>query len=263
MNNRDDKINTAWTPSQVDVKKIKTGDMPGDKIQITDSHFIRANTIFPYLLEDLKSLKGQRFVISVYGGSGVGKSEIGSILGHYCELAGFGAYVLSGDNYPLRIPEENDRERQRVFRRGGREALKDYLGGLQEIDFAQINQILDFFKRGALSIGLKRMGRTTDDISHELVDFSKVSILIIEWTHGNNPLLKGVDFPIFLYSTPEQTMAHRISRGRDKGIDSPFVKTVLDIEQEKLSSQAESSRLIVGKDGEILSSIEFLKLEKK
>jgi hypothetical protein len=58
----------------------------------------------------------QRAVISVCGGSGVGKSETASLLSYYLNQSGIGAYTLSGDNYPHRIPFFNDAERLRVFR---------------------------------------------------------------------------------------------------------------------------------------------------
>lgn len=62
-------------------------------------------------------------MVCVCGGSGVGKSEIASVLAYYLRQAGLGTYVLSGDNYPHRIPEDNDRERVRVYREGGLKGL--------------------------------------------------------------------------------------------------------------------------------------------
>ncbi len=287
----------TWNPPQVDISAVKTGDMPGDKIQINQSHIEKANTVFPHLRQELKNLNGRRLVVSVYGGSGVGKSELGSVLGHYCNEANFPAYILSGDNYPHRIPQFNDQERLTVFRNAGlnalarseqfsnermealqqkwpdaedfrsdaelawmdvyfnagREALRRYLGSEQETDFPMVSRIIELFKSGANTINLKRMGRTSDDIRFEAVDFSGVQVLIIEWTHGNNPLLEGVDFPIFLFSTPAETLAHRLARGRDKNTDSPFISLVLEIEQEKLISQASRAKLIVSKDGDLIS----------
>ena len=105
------KQNTQWTPPRLDIASIKTGDMPGDKVTITESHIKKSNTIFPYILQELNKHGSAKMVISVYGGSGVGKSEIGSVLGHYLNLQNYPAYILSGDNYPHRIPKYNDMER--------------------------------------------------------------------------------------------------------------------------------------------------------
>ena len=65
----------------------------------------------------------QRCVLSVCGGSGVGKSETASLLGWYLGQLGAKSYILSGDNYPHRIPEYNDAERLRVFRDTGLKGL--------------------------------------------------------------------------------------------------------------------------------------------
>ena len=64
-----------------------------------------------------------RAIVAVHGGSGVGKSEIGSVLGEMLRRDGIGAYVMSGDNYPRRIPAANDAERLRRFRTGGVQGL--------------------------------------------------------------------------------------------------------------------------------------------
>ncbi len=61
--------------------------MPGDKIDISDSHVSKANKIFPVLVkrvqEHMLTNMADKLVISVYGGSGVGKSEIASLLSYY------------------------------------------------------------------------------------------------------------------------------------------------------------------------------------
>src|SRR6056297_629332 len=99
---------TMDLPAIDDLQSIPTGDMPGDKVQITQQHVDKAQAIFPRLWELLEPLLDtsphHRAVVAVHGGSGVGKSEIGSLLAHYLNERGIGAYVMSGDNYPRRIP---------------------------------------------------------------------------------------------------------------------------------------------------------------
>ena len=46
----------------------------------------------------------------------------------------------------------------------------------------------------------------------EDVDVSDISIIILEWTHGNNENLKNIDYPIYLHSTPELTYQRRVKR---------------------------------------------------
>lgn len=286
-----------WQPPVVP-EIIPQGDMPGDKVQIGLSHIAKATTIFPLLLEHMRAVEGDKVVISVFGGSGVGKSETASLLAWYLNCAGIGAYVMSGDNYPRRIPQYNDAERNRVFRvaglkglladgvysgevqavlnglwaqeldadpakvveypwlasyqKHGRAALAGYLGTALEQDFDEINGVIANFRSGAESGWLKRMGRTEDARWYSQVDFRSIDVLILEWTHGNNAALKGIDIPILLNSTPEETREHRRSRARDGKTDSAFTTMVLEIEQAMLDDRAPFAKIILSKSGEIL-----------
>lgn len=119
-------LQAPWTAPQVP-SDIERGDMPGDVICIEAEHIRKAETIFP-ALKDMAARQMERspegrVVISVCGGSGVGKSEIASILAFYFRRLGVGTYTLSGDNYPRRIPMDNDAERLRVFRNGALRGL--------------------------------------------------------------------------------------------------------------------------------------------
>ncbi len=108
---------------------IPHGDMPGDKIEIGESHIAKAKTIFPILVKELQEKMSanpyKRAVVAVCGGSGVGKSEIASLLSYFLESAGIGSYTMSGDNYPHRIPMYNDAERLHTFRKCGIRGMVD------------------------------------------------------------------------------------------------------------------------------------------
>lgn len=301
-----------WTPPELP-PVIPHGDMPGDKVSISEGHIQKANVIFPALLpllgEALAQNPARRAVVSVCGGSGVGKSEIASLLTFYLNQVGVGAYTLSGDNYPHRIPLYNDAERLRVFRvsgirglldageydaekavalealmrqvkdadpaecvfhpwlaafqRAGRAGLGGYLGTQNEIDFAELSKILARFHDGEEALWLKRMGREESAFWYERVDLRNVSVLVLEWTHGNNDLLEGVDLPVFLHSTPQETLEHRRLRARDGAPDSPFTTMVLEIEQGLLRSQAHKAKIIVSKSGELLTQEQYRVLESK
>lgn len=298
-----------WAGIQVPAD-IPHGDMPGDKVEISEEHIRKATTIFPELIgEMIKVLEkgnSEKIVVAVCGGSGVGKSEIASLLAFYLRESGIGAYTLSGDNYPHRIPMYNDAERLKVFREagmramakadaltkerveiirdfqakevdadqgllqanpwmapyleGGRAALKDYLGTPSETDFDEVSDIIKAFHQGQSSIYLRRMGRDDTALWYEKVDFSQVDVLLVEWTHGNSDYLQGVDIPVLLNSTPEETLAHRRARNRDGKLDSPFTMMVLALEQEKLHHQAKKAKIILSKNGELLSFAEYEKV---
>lgn len=294
---------SGWTLPRTD-GPIPQGDMPGDKVQIGPEHIAKANTIFPLLvpLAAEYAHKG-RVVISVCGGSGVGKSEIASLLSHYFRSAGIGSYTLVRRQLPPAYPHvqrrraepnlpcrrsagSGGRRRVQCFRPGnafravaagdgcrpalrtaypwlavyqdsGRAALAAYLGTDLEQDYNELNGILSEFHAGAESIWLKRMGRTEDARWYDAVDLSDTNVLILEWTHGNSDFLHGVDIPILLNSTPEQTRAHRRSRSRDGKTDSAFTTMVLEIEQAELDRCAHKAKIILAKTGENLTYAQY------
>lgn len=195
------------------------------------------------------STQDKRTVISIFGGSGCGKTTLSAIISQYFQKDGTCCYVLSGDHYPRRIPVHNDEERQRIFDEKGTEGLVEYLGTPNEIEFDAVNQVIEEFKSGAASISLKKMGCTEGAISYEDTDFRDIQVLLIEWTHGGSAFLSGVDLPIYIDSIPKDTLPRRVKRNRDKNAASELIKTVLDIEQKKLQEQAKNARIVIGRDG--------------
>ena len=310
----DDLIGTLrasqpWTPAPVP-EDVPHGDMPGDQVSIGPAHVDKATALFPMLVTELlpalTASPVSRAVVAVSGGSGVGKSEIASLLSFFLRSAGVGSYTLSGDNYPRRIPSQNDAERLRVFRdggtrglvvdglltperstllrglqgadvdadpgrvadhgwlasyqRAGRGALKGYLGTPAEVDFDHLSASVGQFKNGADKVHLRRMGRGPADLWYDAVDLARVSVLVIEWTHGSSDHLRGVDVRVLLHSTPAETLAHRRARGRDGATDSPFTAMVLGLEQELLDGQAAGAQIILAKNGERLSHRRYREL---
>lgn len=296
---------TNWKAPEIP-ENIPHGDMPGDKVEIGEEHKRKSEKIMERLLPLLSNCMKQngKAVISVCGGSGVGKSENASLISFYLNQMGIKAYTMSGDNYPRRIPMYNDAERLMVFRKSGikalvekklmdeevknqlqdlmrreddanlkymdegadeyypwfatyikgaLEGLKGYLGTDKEIDFDEVSEIIAQFKAGKEKIYLKRMGRTDVDLWYDEIDFSDTDVLVVEWTHGNSDYFTGVDIPVFLNSTPEETMAHRRARNRDGKVDSAFTTRVLEIEQEMLYRQAKKAKIILSKSGEFLT----------
>lgn len=127
MSNFFDKLDREFDKNIiVDIANVVHGDMPGDKVSIDDTHIAKAKTIFVELLDKVKQLNKEKIVISVCGGSGVGKSETASLLSYFFKSMGIGSYTLSGDNYPRRIPMYNDGERLHIFRESAiRGMIKD------------------------------------------------------------------------------------------------------------------------------------------
>lgn len=295
-----------WQPPEVP-DDIPQGDMPGDKVWIGPQSIQKAQVAFramlPMLREALEANPHRKAVISVSGGSGVGKTCVSALLTYYLNQLGVGAFTLSGDNYPLRYPQLNDAERTRIFRlagvrrmvaqgvynqehaailkdlqlkdldcepkecetypwlsayqAAGREELFQYLGTEKEQEYDKIQEVLRQFKEGQEKIWLKRMGRDDTALWFEEKDFSQISVVVLEWTHGNSGKFQGVDIPILLSSTPAETREYRLSRGRDANADTAFITMVLELEQKKLEDRAGAAKVIVSKSCDQLTYEEY------
>lgn len=130
----------------------------------------------------------------------------------------------------------------------GKSALENYLGQPAEQDFDYCNKILQEFHAGKSQVWVRNLGREEDSLCYEEQDFSDTEIMILEWTHSNSDFVKGVDIPIFLESTVEETLKYRLLRNRDTHIDSPFLTMVLTIEQNMLIDQSHKAKIKVGRE---------------
>ncbi len=234
--------------NKIDYELTVIGDMLGDKRIIKESHVLRSKNI---VKEILPQLKGKN-VIAFGGPSGTGKSEVASVVGTMLKAAGKGVYVLSCDNYPHRPPTQNDANRMEIHKNGGVEALRNYLGTPNEIDFERLGNIMASFKKGEPTLTLRIMNTTPG--SHRVendalkVDFSKIDVMVLEgtWSH----LVAGSDIRVFLLPPPEGTKAHRAERARDP-INVFCEEVVLPIEGKKLDEISKRAHLVVSSDGTI------------
>lgn len=203
------------------------------------------------LLPDVLEKNQGRAILSLYGGSGAGKTWISKELAEYLEAEGFHVFILAGDHYPHRVPRQNDTERRRVYECDGRKGLEKYLGTDKEIDYDAVNQVITSFREKKSQITIRYIDSEKEKIYEKNEDFSEIDILLLEWTHGNNERLKKIDIPIYLRSTPEETLRYRMERNRDADIDSPFTALVLKIEQELLERQAPRAKIIMNLSGKL------------
>lgn len=115
-----------WCPPPLGVE-MAAGDMPGDRLVLVPRHLVIAQELYPRLLSMLSTRTGKtgqhRTVIGIAGGSGSGKTGVATMLAHRLRAAGIHTLVVSGDNYPWRIPAHNDAERLGIYRLAGARAL--------------------------------------------------------------------------------------------------------------------------------------------
>lgn len=174
----------------MDMKEMTVSDLAREQIR-------NAERLFPLILEKTEERKEKKTIISVSGGSGVGKTGMAFLLQNMFEKQGKKSLIISGDNYPHRIPMYNDAERIARFRMSGLNGLiteRLYTDEVKE-------KLLELQKAGRdaeeqedmqwLSIYQKYGDKALTDYlgTDQELDYEAVSNLLMQFHGGTSQLL--------------------------------------------------------------------------
>ena len=174
----------------MDTKEITVSDLAQEQIK-------NAELLFPLIRKKTEERKEKKTVISVSGGSGVGKTGMAFLLQNMFEKQGKKSLIISGDNYPHRIPMYNDAERIARFRMFGLNGLiteRLYTDEVKE-------KLLELQKAGRdaeeqedmqwLSIYQKYGDKALTDYlgTDQELDYEAVSNLLMQFHGGTSQLL--------------------------------------------------------------------------
>ncbi len=207
--------------------------MIGDKLNIKKEHAVAAARIADIVLPRIKN-SSQKFIISVAGESGAGKSEIAYSLAEYLEKTGLKSVILQQDDYFVYPPKTNA---------GMRKENINHVG-TSEVHLGLINQnILDILaKKNRLSKPLVLYDE--DRITTETIPMAEVSVVIVEGTYTT--LLKNVDCHIFIDRNYRDTRKSRKQRGREP--QDAYLEKILKIEHAIISKHKKKSDILVNRD---------------
>ncbi len=174
----------------MEAKEMTVSDLAREQIR-------NAERLFPLILEKTEERKEKKTIISVSGGSGVGKTGMAFLLQNMFEKQGKKSIIISGDNYPHRIPMYNDAERIARFRMSGLNGLiteRLYTDEVKE-------KLLELQKAGRdaeeqedmqwLSIYQKYGDKALTDYlgTDQELDYEAVSNLLMQFHGGTSQLL--------------------------------------------------------------------------
>ncbi|MBS3792531.1 MAG: hypothetical protein V5A87_03445 [Candidatus Bipolaricaulota bacterium] len=204
----------------------------GDELVIEEHHTKRAREITT-ILEDKLSGK-DKFVVTVAGESGSGKSELASEIARLNGESGTPTGILQQDDYFVFPPQTNHEMRRKNIDQVGTYEVK--------LDFLDAN--LRSFKKRDDSIYKPLVDYAADRITTEVKEVGKYRVIIAEGTYTTT--LNFVDFRIFIDRNYRQTYEDRKRRGRDRM--EPFVEDVLEREHEIITSHRVRADLLVTSD---------------
>jgi uridine kinase len=209
--------------------------MRGDTIIVEEHHRRAAAEIVPALLSRIRE-SGGKYIISVAGESGSGKSETATAIADALAQEGIDSVIFQQDDYFVYPPKSNDRAR------------RDDIAwvGPQEVRLDLLDEHLNAFRDGAPSIGKPLVVYETDSINAEDMPTAEARVAIAEGTYTS--LLVNVDTRVFIARDYEETRAHREKRKRDAAELDPFIDEVLKIEHAIISEHRARADIVINAD---------------
>ncbi len=210
--------------------------MRGDIIIVEDHHRAAAARIVEQIAPAIEAKQG-RYVITVAGESGSGKSETAQALAEALSERGILAAIYQQDDYFVHPPKTNDRTRRDdISWVGSHEVRLDLLD-------AHLQLALD----GADEVEKPLVIYEEDRIDSEVMDLRGVKVVIAEGTYTS--LLEHVDTRVFIARNRLDTAEHRRKRGRE-GFD-PFLEEVLTIEHDIISQHRRLADVVITREYDV------------
>jgi uridine kinase len=214
--------------------------MKGDVILVEEHHKKAAQIILHKIISDIKA-KTRRYVITIAGESGGGKSEMGKAIKDALNTYQIKGVVLGQDDYFILPPRTNDvRRRQDPL----------WLGPHAEIKMDVLEGNLIDAIQGEDTITKPLVDYDHNTISEEKIDLSDVKVLIAEGTYTS--LLRNVDTRIFIDKTFEDTLTHRKKRKRGEEVGDPFIEQILVYEHQIIAGHKFLADIIITKDYDVI-----------
>ncbi len=218
--------------------------MKGDILIIDENHRKAAKQIVEIVFNKIFESKN-KYVISVAGESGAGKSEIAVSVKELFENKKIKSYIFVQDDYFVYPPKTNARQREKDIK----------WVGMQEVNLNLLDRNIKEILDGNFMIIKPLVDFNADTIGEESVDLTEYNVLIVEGTYTST--LENVNCKVFIDRNVYDTIESRKKRAREKQDD--FLEKILSIEHEIISKHKALANIIITKsfDAEINNSIKL------
>lgn len=188
------------------------------------------------LLPRLKKIQN-KFIITIAGESGSGKSEIAAVLSELLSEQDIKSIIFQQDDYFVYPPKTNDKMR------------RNNIGhvGLSEVHLKLLDQNLQEIIEQKSEIEKPLVIYDDDLITKETVKLEGIKVIIVEGTYTTT--LKNVNMHIFIDRTYVDTREARKRRAREE--QDEYLERVLKIEHEIISLHKTQADIIVTKNFEV------------
>ena len=213
--------------------------MKGEVLVLEEYHKQAARKIVEKIEAEIKG-KPERFIITVGGESGSGKSETGKAIQDELERHGIKAILLGQDDYFVLPPKTNNARRR---------ADPDWLGPHKEIRMDVLEKNLRDAVRGVDEIKKPLIDYDKNIIEEETISLKGSKVVIAEGTYTS--MLKTVDKRIFIDRNRLDTLEHRMKRKRGDEVGDQFVEQILDIEHKIIAGHKHLADIVITKQYDV------------
>jgi uridine kinase len=215
-------------------------NMRGDILVLQDYHKRAASEIVPQIVERIRR-KNTRYIITVAGESGSGKSETGKAILDELDKFGIKSVLLGQDDYFVLPPKSNDLKRRED---------PEWLGPHIEVKLDVLEQNLVDAIQGKREIVKPLVDYDSNTIEDETINLNGIKVLITEGTYTS--LLKHVDTRIFISRNWQDTLEHRQKRKRGNEVGDLFIEQVLCMEHKIIAGHKQLADFLITKDYDVI-----------
>ncbi len=214
--------------------------MKGDKLVLQDYHRRAATEIVGHIIQDIRKKK-TRYIITIAGESGSGKSETGKAIADELGKYDIKSVLLGQDDYFVLPPKSNDLKRRED---------PEWLGPHIEVKLDVLEQNLLDAIHGKKEINKPLVDYDSDTIEDETIDLDRVKVLIAEGTYTS--LLKHVDTRIFICRNWIDTLELRQKRMRGNEVGDPFIEQILSVEHKIIAGHKQLADFLITKEFSVI-----------
>ena len=215
--------------------------MKGDVI-VVEAHHRRAAAAIVMGIDEKIRAKSSRYVITVAGESGSGKSETGKAIADELALLGVRSVILGQDDYFVLPPRSNDARRRKD---------PEWLGPHVEVRLDALEGNLRDAVGGKADLIKPLIDYDRDSVEEVRISLNGIKVVIAEGTYTS--LLKHVDTRVFIARNRLETLEHRRKRNRGSEAGDPFIEQVLMTEHKIIAGHAQLADFIITKDYDVLT----------
>jgi uridine kinase len=210
--------------------------MKGDKLVLLDYHKRAASEIVSHIIQGIRKKK-TRYIITVAGESGSGKSETGKAIADELDKYSIKSVLIGQDDYFVLPPKSNDLKRRED---------PEWLGPHVEVKLDVLEQNLMDAIHGKKEISKPLVDYGSNTIEDETINLDGIKVVIAEGTYTS--LLKHVDTRIFICRNWLDTLELRQKRMRGNEVGDPFIEHVLSIEHKIIAGHKQLADILITKD---------------